>query len=82
VGEVVEWFEEDEAAHTYRLRIFVDEVGITLAQLVQASELTYRFARTSQKLREFAVESSRTAPLYLYPVPATGRHVTIPYGGP
>jgi phage tail P2-like protein len=82
VGVVVEWFEEGAQPHTYRLRIFVDQVGITLAQLTQATELVQRFARRSQKLREFAVESSRTAPALIYPVPATGRHVTIPFGGP
>jgi phage tail P2-like protein len=82
VGEVVEWFEEDEEAGTYRIRLFVDEVGITLSQLIQIDELIERFARAGARLRELAVESTRTAPLYLYSIPATGRHVTIPYGGP
>lgn len=81
-GIVVEWWEESAPAHTYRLRLFVDEVGITLSQILQISELTYRFARAAEKLSEFAIESDRPAPLGLYAVPMTGRHVTIQFGGP
>lgn len=82
VGAVVEWWEEAAAPHTYRLRLFVDEVGITLSQLLQISELTNRFARASQKLSEFAVESDRRAPLLIYPAVTIGRQTTISFGGP
>jgi hypothetical protein len=63
------------------MRIFVDEVGVTLSQLVQIGELTHRFAPTRAQLREFAVESDREAPLHIYPATTIGRHVTIEYGG-
>lgn len=82
VGEVVEWFEEAAAPGTYRIRLFVDEVGITRSQLIQIDELTHRFARAGARLREFAVESDRRAPLSLYAVPASGRHTTITFGAP
>jgi phage tail P2-like protein len=82
VGTVVEWFEEGAAPYTYRLRLFVDEVGITLSQLVQISELTHRFARASAQLSEFAVESNRTAPIGIASAPETGRHVEISFGAP
>jgi len=82
VGSVVEWFEEGAAPYTYRLRIFVDEVGITLSQLVQINELTHRFAPTRAYLREFAVESDRRAPLRVYAAAMTGRQTTISFGGP
>jgi phage tail P2-like protein len=82
VGTVVEWFEEGAAPYTYRLRLFVDDVGITLAQLLQIKELTRRFAPTRSYLSELAVESDRTAPLYIYPAIVVGRHVTIEFGGP
>lgn len=81
VGEVIEWFEEAADPYTYRLRLFVDEVGITLSQLTQIGELTNRFAPTRSSLREFAVESDRIAPLLIYPAVTVGRHVTISYGG-
>jgi len=79
VGEIVEWFEEAADPHTYRIRLFVDEVGITRSQIIQIDELTHRFARTSQHLSEYAVESDRTAPLALCPIPTVGIHIEIPY---
>lgn len=82
VGEVVEWWEEAAAAFSYRLRIFVDQVGITLSQLVQISELTHRFAPTRAYLSEYAVESDRAATLLMRTIPTTGRHTTIEFGGP
>ncbi len=82
VGSVIEWFEESADPYTYRLRLFVDEVGITLAQLVQISELTHRFESTRSYLREYAVESDRSAPTVIYPATTIGRHVTIEFGGP
>jgi hypothetical protein len=82
VGSVVEWFEEAADPYTYRLRLFVDQVGITLSQLLQISELTNRFAPTRSYLREFAVESNRSASLFLYPGSTVGRHVEIEFGGP
>lgn len=81
-GIVVEWWEEGAAAYTYRLRLFVDEVGITDAQLFQIGELTHRFAPARAQLSEFAVESDRTAPARLYPAVTIGRHTTIAFGGP
>jgi phage tail P2-like protein len=81
VGRVIEWFEEGGAPYTYRLRLFVDEVGITLAQLQQIKELTYRFAPTRCQLSEFAVESDRTAVAQVRAVSTVGLHVTIPFGG-
>ena len=81
VGEVVEWFEEAAAPYTYRLRLFVDEVGITLDQQIQIAEMTHRFAPASRQLSEFAIESDREAPLYIYPVATNGRHVQIEFGG-
>jgi len=82
VGQVVEWFEEGADPHTYRMRIFVDQVGVTRDQLIQAVELIIRFGRTSSRLRELAVESNRTATLYHAPTLTVGRHVTIEFGGP
>jgi phage tail P2-like protein len=82
VGEVVEWFEEDETPYTYRLRLFVDEIGITLEQLLQISELTHRFESTRSQLRELAVESDRPAPAFVYPAVTVGRHTTISFGEP
>jgi phage tail P2-like protein len=82
VGEVVEWFEEAGDPYTYRLRLFVDEIGLTLLQQIQIGEMTHRFAPTRSQLSEFGVESDREAPLYIYPVTTVGRHVTIEYGGP
>jgi phage tail P2-like protein len=80
VGSVIEWWEEGAAAYTYRLRLFVDQVGITLSQLVQIDELARRFAPTRAKLSQFAVESNRAATLYAYPAVTVGRHVTIGMG--
>lgn len=82
VGEVVEWFEEAAAPYTYRLRLFVDDIGITLLQLIQIDEVVIRFGRAGAHLREFAVESDRAASLFIYPATTVGRHVTIEYGGP
>jgi phage tail P2-like protein len=82
VGEVVEWFEEAAAPYTYRLRLFVDEVGITLAQLLSISELTHRFESTRSQMSELAVESDRSAPLSMRSVSTVGRHTTIEFGGP
>lgn len=82
VGEVVEWFEEAAEPYTYRLRLFVDEVGITLSQLLQISELTHRFESTRSYLSELAVESDRTAPAFVYPAVTVGRHTTISFGEP
>lgn len=81
VGKVIEWWEEGAAANTYRLRIFVGLVEITRSQLVQIGELVRRFARTSQKLSEFAVEADSTGPLYPYAAVTVGRQTVIPYGG-
>lgn len=82
VGRVIEWWEEGAAAYTYRIRLFVDLVGITRDQILQISELTHRFEPTRCGLREFAIESDRDAPLYIYPVLTIGYHTTIPFGGP
>ncbi len=82
VGEVVEWFEEAAAPYTYRLRLFVDEIGITLEQQLQISELTHRFESARSQLTEFAVESDRSAPMPVYAAVTTGRHVTISFGAP
>lgn len=82
VGSVVEWWEEAAPAYTYRLRLFVDAIGITLSQLIQISELTHRFAPTRAQLSELAVESDRTAPLLIYPAVTVGRQTTISFGGP
>lgn len=81
VGQVIEWFEEGAPPYTYRLRIFVDQVGVTKAQLVQINELTHRFAPTRCQLSEYAVESSRAATVQIRTVSTIGRHTTIPYGG-
>lgn len=81
VGEVIEWWEEEAPPYTYRLRIFVDEIGITLSQLMQISELTHRFAPARTQLSELAVESDRAAPLLIYPAVTVGRHTTISFGG-
>lgn len=82
VGKVIEWWEEAAAPYTYRLRLFVDQVDITLSQLVQIGELTHRFAPTRAQLSEFAVESSRTANLLTYSAVTVGRHTEISFGGP
>lgn len=83
VGTVVEWWEEGAAAYTYRLRIVVTDVGITRSQLVQIGELTHRFAPTRAYLREFAVESDVTGPVYIRGASVSGRHTTIDqFGGP
>jgi phage tail P2-like protein len=82
VGELVEWFEEGAAPYTYRLRIFVTDVGVTLAQLLQIPELTHRFESTRSQLSELAVESNQQGPLLLYPALTIGNHTTIPFGGP
>jgi len=82
VGEVIEWWEEAAPAYTYRLRIFVDQTGVTRSQLIQISELTHRFAPTRAKLSEYAVESDRRAPLLIYPAVTVGRHTSISFGGP
>lgn len=82
VGEVIEWWEEAAPPYTYRLRLFVDDVGVTLLQMTQISEVTHRFAPARASLTEFAVESDRETPLRIYPVHTVGRHVTIPFGGP
>ncbi len=82
VGEVIEWWEENAAPYTYRLRLFVDEVELTLLQLLQIGEVTHRFAPTRSSLTEFAVESDREAPLFIYPAHTVGRHTTIEFGGP
>jgi phage tail P2-like protein len=82
VGVVVEWWEESAAAYTYRLRIIIDEIGITLSQLLQVSELTHRFESTRSQLSELGVESDRRAPLDIYPAVTVGRHTTISFGGP
>jgi phage tail P2-like protein len=82
VGEVVEWFEEAADPYTYRIRLFVDEVGITLSQLVQVDELVNRFARAGARLAELAIESDRVAPVLIYPAVTIGRHTTISFGAP
>jgi phage tail P2-like protein len=81
-GVLVEWWEEGAAPHTYRLRLFAGDVGITRLQLIEIGELVRRFARTSQKLREFAVEASPSGPVYPYPAVTVGRHTTITFGVP
>jgi phage tail P2-like protein len=82
VGSVVEWWEEGAAPYTYRLRLFVDLIGITLSQLVQIGELTHRFAPTRAKLSEFAVESDRTAEVFSGAALTVGRQTEIAFGGP
>ncbi len=81
-GEVVEWFEEAAAPYTYRLRLFVTTVGITLEQMLQIAELTHRFAPTRCQLSEFGIEMDATAPTIACSALTVGRHVTIAYGGP
>jgi phage tail P2-like protein len=79
---IIEWFEEAAAPHTYRIRIAIDQIGVTLAQLLQVPDLTHRFARASQKMSQLAVESDRLGLLRLYPAATVGRHVEIQFGGP
>jgi len=81
VGELVEWFEEGAAPYTYRLRLFVVDVGITRDQLVQIGELTHRFAPTRSQLSEFAVEANPSGPVLPYVATTVGRHTTIQFGG-
>jgi len=81
VGEVIEWWEEDAAPYTYRIRITIDDVGITRSQWIQMAELTHRFAPTRSRLRELAGQSDRRAPLFIYPAPQSGRLTTIGFGG-
>lgn len=80
-GEVVEWWEEDGPPHTYRLRLFVSDVGVQLLTLQKIPELVERFARTSQRLRQLAVELDAPGTLPLHPVLCTGTDITIPFGG-
>jgi phage tail P2-like protein len=82
VGSVVEWWEEGAPAYTYRLRLFVNLVGITESQLVQIAELVHRFAPTRAQLSELATEADSTGPLYPYAGLTIGRQVVIPFGGP
>ena len=81
-GDVVEWFEEAAAPYTYRLRLFVSTVGITLAQMLQISELTHRFAPTRCQLSEFGVEADSPMVPDLRLALTVGMLVDIPYGGP
>jgi phage tail P2-like protein len=81
-GSVIEWWEEGAAPYTYRLRIFVEDVGVTKAQLVQIGELVHRFAPTRAYLSEFATEFNSPGPLYPYAAVTVGRHTTISFGGP
>lgn len=81
-AKIIEWWQEGAAAFTYRIRIFLDEIGITLAQLVQISEWIHRFEPTRAKLTELAVEDDRRAPLHIHPAVTVGRHTTIAFGGP
>lgn len=80
VGNVIEWFEEGAAAYTYRLRLIVQDVGLTRAQFMQIGELVRRFAPTRTKLSEFAAERDSTASVFPYVAVTVGRHTTI--GGP
>lgn len=81
VGSLVEWWEEGAPHDTYRIRLTVaGDPGITKAQLLQIPELLHRFARASQQLTELAVEADERGQLTIYPVGATGRHVTIQFG--
>lgn len=82
VAKVIEWFEEGETPYTYRIRVFLDEVGIDLDQEIAITEWVHRFGRSSAKLRELAVESDRRAPLIIHPAVTVGRHTTIAFGGP
>lgn len=79
VGTVVEWWEEAQTPNTYRLRLFVDDVGVSLQQQLEITELVLRFGRASQKLREFAIESNRTALLTLAAAPEAGIHITVDF---
>lgn len=82
VGRVVEWWEDGSDPFTYRLFVGVDETPPTISQLLQISELTYRFAPARAELSELAVESDRAAPITVRPVVTVGRQATIPFGGP
>jgi phage tail P2-like protein len=82
VAQLVEWFEESEAPYTYRIRITVDEIGLSLSQEVAVYEWVRRFERASAKLREIAVQSDRVAPVGIASAPESGRHVEISYGAP
>jgi phage tail P2-like protein len=80
-SQVIEWWEEGAAPHTYRLRLFADAAPVTLLQLVEIGELVSRFARASQKLSEFAVESNQTSALVLSTVTTIGHFTEISFGG-
>lgn len=82
VGSVIEWWEENAAPYTWRLRLFAEDVGVTLRQLTQIGELVHRFAPTRAKLAEFAVEDDSSATLNSYAATTVGRQTTISfYGG-
>lgn len=81
-GVIVEWFEEGAAPYTYRIRLFVNGVGITKSQLVQIAELKARFAPKRCKTSEFATEADAPGQLYPYAAVTVGRQTTIPFGGP
>lgn len=76
-GSIFEWWQEGAPAYTYRLRLLVNAVGVSLSQLLQISELTHRFEPTRCKLAEFAVESDRGTRDLIYPAITIGRQTTI-----
>jgi phage tail P2-like protein len=81
-SELVEWWEEDAAANTYRVRLFADDLGVTIETLEQCGEVLHRFERASQGRSELAVEADSEGTLHMYPALTIGRHTTIAFGGP
>jgi phage tail P2-like protein len=79
---ITEWWQENATPHTYRLRIFADEIGITRSTLISVPEIVRRFARASQKLSELAVEVDSPGTLFMYPALTVGTHTTIRFGAP
>ena len=78
-GTLIEWWEEHADPFTYRIRILIDSVGVTLSQWLQMGELTHRFAPARAQLSELAGESDRTATLVLGLAPIAGIHATLDF---
>ncbi len=78
---IIEWWQEGAQPNTYRIEID-GSGGVTREQLVDLMELVRRFARTSQKLAQTAIEANSTGQVFPYPALTSGHFVTIPFGGP
>lgn len=74
---VIEWWEEAATPHTYRIEVDAAEDGVTLLELQQVPDMAKRFARTSQRLSQFAVTLTRTGTVYVYPAHTFGILSTI-----